>query len=466
MVHISSLVSLLTLTLATTSAAQTTVGSPFADHMVIQAGAPVLVWGTDDAGAEVTVSFAGASAGVTAGDDGGWRVEFPAIEEAGPFEMTIEGSSSVNFSDVLVGDVWLCSGQSNMEWPVGKSTEAAEAAAHGEQPGIRLAAVPHLASLEPVDDADLAWSIASGTSSTEFSAVAYWFGRALQRETGRPIGLIESSWGGSPIRAWLPPAVSPTPTPDTLPGDPNKAKYEPTVLFNGMTHPLGPIALRGVIWYQGETDAAEPALYAEAWPRLVRSWREQFRDAELPVYFAQLAAFNPDKGEGWPAFREMQRKLAAPEGDHVDMAVLIDAGDPLDIHPRNKRVVGERLALLALADAYGQDVVSRGPLPREVKVLGKGKILVRFDSADGLHTDDGKPPRLFHVIDDGGVSRSVRPTIEGDGVLLTFIPRIVPSAVSYADEIYPEPNLFNAAGLPATPFRIELPREESTGSGQ
>lgn len=429
--------------------AETTVGSPFADHMVIQAERPIVVWGTDDAGQAVSVGFAGSEADATAAADGRWRVELPAIADPGPFELSVAGSTAVTVADVLVGDVWYCSGQSNMELTLRDTQEAEEAAGSERDERMRMLKVPRNASLTPVDDLDLAWAVAEPVTTIDRSAIAYWFGRRLREETGRPIGMIDNSWGATPIRAWLEDAGDP-PATEARPG-------QPSTLFHGMTHALGPIAVRGVLWYQGENDARQPDSYSEAFPRLVASWRRQFRDDTLPVYFVQLSSWGREQGRFWPAFREMQRELAAPEGDGIDMIVSYDRGARLDIHPRRKRVVGERLALLALRDAYGRDgVVAHGPSPARATREGDGRVRVSFDSAAGLTTTDGTAPALFEVTDAGGKTHSVAAVTEGEAVVLSFDAAWEPVEVRYGQLAYAEPNLVNAAGLPAVPFVLGI----------
>ena len=471
--------------------AELKLGTLFGPGMVVQADRPVPVFGTDEPGTPVTVAVRGAGVEADveaeADEEGVWRVRLPALEAPGPYSVVVStDDETVELEDVLAGDVWLCSGQSNMGWPVSKSRDGGRAAAASEDGQLRLLKVPLRGSPTPVDRLDVGWQAAGPATVGDFSAVGYYFGRALRRETGRPIGLVQSAWGGSKIRAWLPDGQIEAsgrgdqirgesrrqrrdyerrlaawrdggkkgPRPKPLGGGPN---HRPAWLYNAMIHPLGDVPLAGVIWYQGESDAYQPEPYARLFDLLVGSYRGQFADGRddvsLPVYFVQLPNFKHKNGNLWRAFRERQRQTAAPDGDGVDMAVTIDVGDPDDIHPADKRPVGERLARLALRDVYGQDVLADSPEPTAVVRQGAA-VRVSLDAAGaGLSTVDDRPPQGFVLVDaDGTTAEAEAEVVAPDAVLLRAATVSAPVEVRYAWEADPDVNLVNAAGLPVTPF--------------
>lgn len=467
--------------------AGTSIGSPFSDHMVIQAELPVRVWGGDTAGTEVIVTFAGHEAITTADADGYWEVELPAVSEVGPYELVVAGSDTITLTDVVAGDVWLCSGQSNMAWPVKNSDSARWAVREKANPNIRFLTMPNNSVDAPADEVDVSWELAGPDTVKDFSAVGHFFGRRLHMETGRPIGLIDASWGGSKIRAWVPE--------DSLRGhrlhevlaqrsDEQVADFERRLadyrangqkgqrprpngggpqhklshLYNGMIHPLGNLPIRGVLWYQGESDAWMPDDYATLFDMLVAAWRDQFGDDELPVYFVQLPNFDNGNEDTWRRFREMQRLYVARPDDGIDMVVTIDVGDSKDIHPRKKKKVGERLAFLALRDVYGQDIQAGSPLPVSATVESDGAVRVTFENVgDGLKVRGNKDILAFVLVDDTGKGHIATAEIAGPDTVLVRAEGVeAPTIVRYAYRPDPKVNLVNAADEPVTPFSIEL----------
>ena len=470
------------------------LGTPFSDHMVVQADRPVVVWGSDAPGTAVTVRVGGGEATATAGGDGRWRAELPPVPAGpGPIEFAAEGTSAVALRDVAAGDVWWCSGQSNMQFELRRSADAGSELGRPADPNVRLLTVPQRSAPEPIADVGAvgaAWEVAGPDTVGDFSAVAYHFGRRVAAETGRPVGLVDASWGGSNIAAWLPADVlGASPHHPALraladgkiaaydealaawqragragkrpPNNGGGPQHRPSHLYNGMTHPAGPMAVRGVLWYQGEADSWQPDAYADLLADLVGSWRAQFGDPALPVYLAQLPNFDNGRPRAWADFREAQRRFAAGR-DGVGMAVTIDVGESGDIHPRRKRPVGERLALLALRGAYGLDVAADSPQPASAAVVADGPdagaVRVNFDHAGaGLRTTDGRPPAAFALVGADGERRPAGATIDGpSSVVLRADGGGRPASVEYAYEADPAVNLVNAAGLPASPFAADV----------
>jgi sialate O-acetylesterase len=622
----------------------------FGDHMVLQRNQQIPVWGTARPGGTVAVSLAGQRAETTAGPDGHWQVQLGPLPAGGPHEMRIAGDTTVSFSDVLVGEVWLASGQSNMTMPLagwGRILDYETEISRADYPEIRLFQVERVTASQPLTDVAGAWRPTTPDSVAEFSATAYFFARRLYRETGLPIGILHSSWGGTVAEAWtstetldelsdfreaareirtrtpqeaaslraafeeaqaardrrveeedsglatrladgtpawaapeldlsgwsampvpgkwedsgLPdlvdldgvvwfrreveipeswsghdlllnlgpiddaddtyfngtlvgsmqqwdePRVYPVPAALVQPGrnvlvvraidtyfgggfggdpadlrltgpaggeiplagpwayrvgleldplplspdDPN----QPTVLYNGMIRPLAPYALRGVIWYQGESNSSRAYQYRTLFPALIRDWRSTWGQGHLPFYFVQLAAFEPGllERDKWPELREAQLlALSLPE---TGMAVAIDIGNPRDVHPKNKQEVGNRLARLALHRIYGRDIADSGPLYRAASVEGSRLRLTFDDAAGGLEAKGGALAG-FTVAGEDRQFYPAEARIEGtDAVVLWSDAVKAPRAARYGWEDSPRCNLYNAAGLPAAPFRTD-----------
>ena len=439
----------------------------FGDHMVLQREMPIPVWGWDKPGTEVTVSLGKASAKATAGEDGRWMVKLPAQKAGGPHTVKVSGSSDVTYNDVLIGEVWLCSGQSNMEWTVARSANAQEEIAAGNHPQIRHIKIPHVPADKPQQDVAAGpWQAASPETVANFTAVGYYFARELQKELGVPIGLIGSNWGGTRIEPWTPPqGFKAVPALkdiaanlDNLPARNAEGKVShqsPLALYNGMIAPLVPYGIRGALWYQGESNNGEGMLYAEKMKALVSGWRDLWQQPELPFYYVQLAPYtyggDPERLAGiWEA------QTAALSIPNTGMAVTVDIGNIKDIHPTNKQDVGKRLALWALAKTYGKsDLVYSGPLFKSVKFEGS-KARVQFDHVGGgLVARDGQPLTWFQIAGQDGKFVDATATIDGDTVVVSSPEVKEPAAVRYAWHQTAEPNLSNRQGLPASPFRTD-----------
>ena len=495
-----------------TQAARAEVRLPkvFASHMVLQQEKPLAIWGWAEPKETVTVTLSTGSQQVQANEHGEWKATLPAMKAGGPYTLTVNGSSKIEFEDVMIGEVWLCSGQSNMEMGIGMCLDAEKEIAAADYPGIRLLMVTKSWKPEPQNDIEGTWKVCSPKTIAEggwggFSACAYYFGRELHKKLGVAVGLIDSSWGGTRIEPWTPPegfAAVPAlkkeyemvelgdpqsalhqqrleqflketeqwlgaarqalternlvPAMPTYPAEllPPHDLQQATALYNGMIHPIHPFALRGAIWYQGESNATEGMLYAEHMKALIAGWRQLWGEGEFPFYFVQIApftyGFNPEViGEFWEA------QTAAQAIPTTGMAVITDIGNLKDIHPKNKQEVGRRLALWALAKTYGQEKQEySGPTFKAMTIEGD-KLRVTFDHVGGgLASRDGQPLSWFEVIDadDGGfVKADAR--IDGAAVVLSAPEVKHPVAMRFAWGMLAEPNLMNAEGLPAGAFR-------------
>jgi len=452
----------------------------FGNHMVLQQEQPIRLFGSADPGEKVTAELAGQTATATAGEKGRFRIELPAMKADGKSHtLTVKGQNTITLTDVLLGEVWICSGQSNMEWSVGGTLNAKEEIAAANHPQIRLFNVPgHVQGPVPSDDPRGSWQLCSPNTIRGFSAVGYFFGRSLQKELNVPIGLVGTNWGGTRIEPWTPPVgfqqvpqlkdyVASLDSID--PAKPSKPKGGATYIYNGMVHGLIPLSVRGAIWYQGESNAGDGLRYEYLKEALVKGWRTVFENNNLSFYWVQLANFRgPDNnpaGGGWGPVREGQRRaLRLPK---TGMAVIIDIGNARDIHPRNKQDVGARLALLALAKDYGRDIVPCGPLYKSMKIEGN-KIRISFDHVggglitakkEGLNpTQETSGAELTHfaIQADDGKWHWAKASFEGETVVVWAEGVVKPKHVRFGYQSNPVGiNLYNKQGLPASPFTTD-----------
>lgn len=447
--------------------AEVTVPACFSDHMVLQRDQPIPVWGWDAPGTAVTVRLGETVQTTAANEQGAWRVDLPPQSAGGPWQLVVEGSSVRQFADVLVGEVWFCSGQSNMEWPVRASSFAEQEIAAANFPQIRHLKVEHRPAKTPVADVPAnGWRVCSPETAGDFTAVGYFFARELQRELNVPIGLIGCNWGGTRIEPWTPPiGFESTPALADIAGklaelpevnaEGNVNHQSPLALYNGMVHPLVPYAIRGALWYQGESNNGEGMLYFEKMRALIAGWRAVWQRPDMPFYFVQLAPFRYQRDPAdlagiWEA------QAAALDLPHTGMAATTDIATLNDIHPPNKQDVGRRLALWALAHDYGrEDLVYCGPCFHEAIPEGDA-LRVRFDHADGgLATRDGEPPTWFEVAGATGDYVAAAAQIDGQELVLRADGVAAPRRVRFGWSQEAEPNLVNGAGLPALPFRSE-----------
>ncbi len=468
------------------------------DHMLIQQDMPVRIWGTADPGEAVKVAFHGQTLSSIAGAGGKWEVFLQPSGPGGPFELTVSGTNSISVQDVLVGEVWVGSGQSNMEFPMARVKNFEQEIPDAKFPEIRLFTVKRVVAGEPAEDVQGSWSACTPESVKNFSAVAYFFGREIHESRHVPVGLIHSSWGGTPAQSWteksfleddlnlrvyltnwdktltvypsknedydknvipkweeqVKAAKAAGKTPPNKPAAPVGPGHQntPAGLYNGMIAPLTPYAIRGVIWYQGESNASssEAHLYSRLFPAMIESWRKYWGEGSFPFYFVQLA--NYQTNSWWPILRESQTETL--ELSHTGQALAIDVGNRTDIHPTDKQTVGHRLALLALADTYGEHIVSSGPMFREMTVAGSDATLW-FDSiGKGLTLKGGE----FSGFAIAGADRNFVPATAKivDNRVVVSSPEVKePKAVRYGWADNPVSSLYNRDGLPAVPFRTD-----------
>ncbi len=462
----------------------THLASLFTDHMVLQHGRSNPIWGWDGPNQVVTLrveetqsSFAERTA--ASGTDGAFRIACPELPIGGPYRLRVRGSTDCVLDDVMVGEVWLASGQSNMQWTVDLSADAALEIPAAHWPQIRMFTVIQQAAAEPQTLAGGRWCPCTPENVGAFSAVGYYFARAIHRSLSVPVGIIHSSWRGTRVEAWtsidalrgvmnvdLDLADRDRPGVDrTLPSrfaEPNA----PAALFHGMIAPLQTFGLRGVIWYQGESNVDAHAAYRDRFVALIRDWRARWGEWEdraasepppgagpspMPFYFVQLANFV--ESPAWPYLREAQAEALAEPA--TGMVVTIDIGDPDDIHPRNKQEVGRRLALLALAETYGlSDLEWSGPWLGRVEI-NRAEVRLEFRHAKGLRARGGGEIRGFALAGANRVYHAADAGIDGNAVVVTSPAVRAPLSVRYGWADNPEANLENAAGLPARPFRTD-----------
>ncbi len=488
---------------ATSALADITFAPLFRDGAVLQRDQPLVVWGEAAAGEKVEITFRSQDATVITRADGRWQATLKA-EPASPVpsELTASGANTVTVRNVLVGDVWLCSGQSNMVFLVRNAANAESEMAAARFPLIRQFKVPNVVAEKPAAEVGGSWVACTPETVGAFSAVAYYFARELHQKSGVPIGLVTSAWGGTQIEGWMSDA--------TLRADPAwpeiKARWEQTLagypaamaaheqalakwqagaaaakgagkssarskprapegpgsrwmpagIYHAMIAPLVPYALRGVIWYQGETNAPRHTEYASLFTGMIQQWRSDFGQP-LPFYFVQLANFENregNEGDGWAYLREAQaRALKLPA---TGMAVTIDVGDPKNIHPTNKQEVGRRLALHARKQLYGEKIETDGPVFTGAKREGTA-LRVTFSHASGLKLepakDDGRVSFEIAGADKKFVPAEAR--VDGNAVIVSAAAVPEPVAVRYAWRNSPDARLYNRAGLPAAPFRSD-----------
>lgn len=465
--NVQWLVLLAVVACAASTSAAVKLPSVIGDNMVLQRGEAVPIWGWDDPGTQVTVTLGDSKLTGKADDQGKWCVQLPAMTAGGPHTMTVVGTTRVTVANILVGDVWLCSGQSNMEWSVGNSNNSQEELAAADHPRIRHIKIPHVPAETPqADVASGGWQVCSPQTVGGWTAVGYFFARHLQQELDVPVGLIGSNWGGTRIEPWTPPVgFQQVPAlkdiADKLDSFPAKKAdgainhQSPLALYNGMIAPLVPYGIRGALWYQGESNNGEGMLYFEKQKALIGGWRAIWNKPDLPFYFVQLAPYryggDPKNLAGiWEA---QTATLSIP---YTGMAVTVDISNLTDIHPRNKQDVGKRLALWALAQLYGKsDLVYSGPLYKSMAVEGD-KIRLAFDHVgSGLVSRDGQPLNWFTIAGEDKNFVPAQAEIDGATVVVSADSVAHPVAVRFGWTQEAEPNLSNKESLPASPFRTD-----------
>jgi len=429
------------------------VNRVFSDNMVLQRGMPALVWGTADSEATVTVSFNGQNVQATA-KDGKWHVALKPLEAGGPFKLTIAGpENKIQLNNVLVGDVWIAGGQSNMDMSVENCVNAPATIADSANSKIRLLWFDHRGSPKPESEIGAgSWTECGPSTIPHFSAVAYFFGRDLQKKLHVPIGLISASVGGTTAERWMSKEALEAAT--DLKAMPRTQGAND--LYNGMVHPLVHFAIRGAIWYQGESNADLAWDYRTLFPDLIQNWRADFQQGDFPFLFVQLAPFmQKEKGptnSQWAELRDAQlhTMLTVPK---TAMAVITDVGDEQDIHPKRKQPVGERLATAALALTYGEKIEYSGPIFERLTIEGNRAIVHFSHVGRGLELHGDKLTG-FTIAGGDQVFHNADARIEGDTVIVTnWIAN--PTAVRFGWANYPVVDLWNKDGLPASPFRSD-----------
>lgn len=467
----------------------------FGDHMVLQRHTPIRIWGQGTPTTALTVTLGQhVSKQTTVGEDGHWQLELPPVQAGGPHQLVVESvDDRIWLDDVLVGEVWIASGQSNMQWPLQQTHDARNAIDHAQCPQLRLFTVPMATAFQPIVNIDTTWSVCSPATIAGFSAVAYHFGLRLQDELGVPVGLINTSWGATRIEPWTAAPhvdwlierlsgqaartvssavarreeaasmMATRPDQQSEPsGGPDAAirttdrgtgtPVLPSVIYNAMIHPLVPFSVGGMIWYQGESNVSEGAIYTDKMLALIDSWRDAFEQGDLPFYFVELAPYRYGNPTYLPAFWRAQ-SLVSHRRANVGSIPIYDVGDLDDIHPRDKRTVGHRLANLALRRTYRRgQIVDQGPQISAV-LPEPGHLRLLFDHARGLATRDGESPIGFEVIDSQGRSTTSAATIEGESVIVEYADVRQVRWVQFAWDQEAASNLVNGAGLPARPFR-------------
>jgi sialate O-acetylesterase len=472
----------------------------FSDHMVLQRYRKARIWGWADAGEEVTVTIKDQRKAATAGPDGTWHVTLDPIATGGPYRLTVKGKNSITLDDVLAGEVWICSGQSNMQMGVGGAKDADLEISAAHFPGIRLITVPNRGTQEPQRDFRGKWEVCSPRTVGGFSAVGYFFGRQIHQTLGIPVGLIDDSWGGSACEAWIPReklAADPQYEPmlshweqiernyprdkkahdewrtaasraraegKTAPAEPRDPDWDmhgnarPGNIYNGVLLPTIGYGIRGAIWYQGESNAGRAYQYRHLFPLMIRTWRELWGQGDFSFYWVQLADYmneRPEPGDSsWAELREAQTMtMRLP---HTGEAVIIDLGEGKDIHPKNKQDVARRLARWALARDYGIAIACQSPTYKSMEKKGN-RITVAFNHVDGgFRPFDVDEPRGFAV---AGTDRRFHwaqaKVIAPDKIEVWSDQVSEPVAVRYAWADNPVCNLYSNAGLPTTPFRTD-----------
>ncbi|WP_269522970.1 sialate O-acetylesterase [Coraliomargarita parva] len=473
----------------------------FGDHMVLQQGQANPIWGQAKPGETVTVSIEAQSHQTKAGPNGHWRLKLDPIPTGGPYELKISGSSELTFHDVLVGEVWLSSGQSNMRFAVKGAYHAPVEIASANYPQIRLLSLPNRGTEHAQDDFEGEWKVCSPDTVGGFSAVAYFFGRRIHQTLNVPVGIINSAWGGSSAFGWIDrEAIADLPIyADTIeywrqacdgytddvqaqklaeykaweaagkpepklrsPWDPRYSHHRPGNSFNGVIHPIVGYGIRGVIWYQGEADAPRPELYRDLFPRLIQNWRDAWEQGDFPFYWVQLADYEPNPNreqmeDGGLAYIRAVQTETLDKLPNVGQAVIIDTGEARNEHPKDKQTVADRLVRHALAKDYGYAISCESPRLERTKIKD-GSLLLHFTFVEkGLYAFDTPEIRGFRIAGTNGIFVEAKAEILEPSTIRVWNPEVPhPIAVRYAWDSNPDCNLYDLNGLPATPFESKI----------
>jgi sialate O-acetylesterase len=469
--------------------------------MLVQRDQPIHIWGWAEPGEDITITLNGQQRIIQADQGGDWIVDLPPMKAGGPYQMSVKGKNAITINDIMVGDLWVASGQSNMEMPVSgfNASTPIKDSAHEIQtashPEIRLFHVEGNSTTYPLVDfpQKSGWMVCTPETVAKFSAIAYFFGREISTVEKIPIGLVDSTWGGTPAESWISlpgltsnAALAPafdefnviaakrgdelqrwaredaddaiTRSAGQTPPQRNRSRSfagnTPTALFNGMIAPLLPMHVRGVLWYQGEgsTTTLRTPMYGRLFPALIEDWRKGWKQPDMPFLFVQIANFNAHGSKYWPAVRDAQRRTLSLA--NTGMAVSIDVGESNNIHPADKQTVAHRLALIARATVYGEDLEYAGPLFSETS-LEQGALRVWFRHADGLHSSGTMVPGFEIAGDDHNFLPATDAHIEGQQIVVSNPKITKPVYVRYGYQDDPKLDLYNSVKLPASPFSSE-----------
>jgi sialate O-acetylesterase len=473
-----------------TSCAEVTLPNIFSNHMVLQQKQQNKVWGKAEPGEQVSVTINGNTVKTTAGDDGAWSVMLAPLSAGGPHTLVVTGTNEIKIEDVLVGEVWICSGQSNMQWTVRATNDPDLVQAAANFPNIRMINYPNVGSQTPVwTHGNAAWQVCSPENVGNFSAVGYYFGRQLYLTLGVPIGLINNAWGGSAAEAWVDrkrleaderykPLLERWQETEqqfeTLSAKKELTQQEqqqlrrmrgglggnhrPGNIYNGVLKSHLGYGIQGAVWYQGESNASRAYQYRHLFPLMIQNWRDEWGEGDFPFYWVQLADFRAEKEEpaesDWAELREAQT-MTMSKLPNTGEAVIIDVGEGKDIHPRNKVVVGQRLARWALAKQYGHNIACQSPTYKSMEKQGN-KIILTFEHVDGgWRPFDVAKPVGFAIAGEDKNFVWADATIDGNRIEVSSSKVSDPVAVRYAWADNPICNMFNGVGLPLTPFRTD-----------
>lgn len=485
---------LATVLMTSTAFADVKLPNVFGDHMVLQQGQKNKVWGLAEAGESVTVSINGQSQSTKADGEGKWNVMIDPIPVGGPYDMTVKGKNEIKYTDILVGEVWVCSGQSNMQWSVNQSNDPDLEKLAAKFPKIRMINFPQIGSQKEIWTHDRHWMVCSPETVGGFSAVGYFFARQLYETLGVPVGMINNAWGGSAAEAWVSRDVlNATPSMkglmDRWAGEEAAAEakiaelsakseltdaekkelaaqkgkmggnHRPANIYNGVLKSHLGYGIKGAIWYQGESNAGRAYQYRELFPLMIKSWRKEWGQGDFPFYWVQLADFYPEVAQPgdstWAELREAQT-MTMDRLPKTGQAVIIDIGEGKDIHPKNKVDVGRRLARWALANDYGVKVPYHSPQYKSVEFKGN-KAVLTFNYLDGgWRPFDVVEPRGFTIAGEDGKFVPATAKILPDNSVEVWADSVAtPTSVRYGWADNPVLNMFNGAGLPLTPFRTD-----------
>ncbi|TKG92462.1 sialate O-acetylesterase [Puteibacter caeruleilacunae] len=436
------------------------------DHLVLQRNSRIKVWGWADPGEEILIkgNWRGGKASTKCNSDGKWSAFIQTLEAGGPYSIVVQGKNRIDIKNIMFGEVWFCSGQSNMEFTLKKlggwSSEHFEKEKTrleiNDFSDIRLFTVKKHAARKKQEDVQGQWMMANLQHVEEFSATAWFFGLNLYRKLGIPIGLISSAWGGTGAEVWAPEEIC-LKDKDLkfFKNEPNKTEWwpgKPGVLYNGMVYPILNYKIRGVVWYQGETNRKEADLYESLFPAMIESWRKAWKQ-KFPFYYVQIAPFGYNEQLAGAQLREVQWKCQAIP--RTGMVVTMDIGNKKDIHPKNKQEVGRRLALLALRNNYGYNyLIDRGPSFKKMKIDGD-QVKLTFDNAIGGLSAYGDTWEQFEVAGKDRIFYPAKAQIIGESVILHCDQVAEPVAARFAFKSDAEARLTNQAGLPASSFRTD-----------